>query len=349
MKHMNKLSALLMLVLSVFLLGACGFGDMEENSQQIDPPQVDYVDEDETLTGENDNVDENLEMTWRELYLIDKNGYVVPQTLQVPMSLEVAKQSLEYLVKDGPVTNMLPNGFAAVLPAGTEINGINIQDGTATVDFSAEFTNYSPEEETRILHAITWTLTQFESIDNVTLQINGETQEVMPVNGTPINGTMSRNDGINYEFGNGVDIVNSKPITLYFLAQSNNEYYYVPVTRRVDLNKNDIVATVEELIAGPMYNSPLLTDMNPDVAMLTNPMYENGTLTLNFNESVLGDSEGTAISEYVLQTLVLSLTELSGVEDVAIMVNGSTEVMMGSGELLVEPVSRPVNVNKVKY
>ncbi|OZM57896.1 hypothetical protein CIB95_05940 [Lottiidibacillus patelloidae] len=349
MIHANKLSAFLMLVISVFLLGACGFGDMNENAQQIDPPQVDYVDQDDSLTGTNDSVDENIEMTWRELYLFDKNGYVVPQTLQVPKSLEVAKQSLEYLVKDGPVTNMLPNGFEAVLPAGTEINGINVVDGTATVDFSAEFTNYSPEQEMKILQAITWTLTQFETIENVKLQINGENQEVMPVNGTPINGAMSRADGINFEYGNGVDIVNSKSITLYFLGQANDEYYYVPVTRRVDLNKNDIVATVEELISGPMYYSPLFTDLKHDVTLLSNPIYENGTLTLNFNESVLGDNEGTAISEYVLQSLVLSLTELKGVEQVAVMVNGNTEIMMATGEMLAEPVSRPINVNKVKY
>lgn len=59
----------------------------------------------------------------RELYLVDKNGYVVPQTLAVPTSKanEVMQQTLEYLVKDGPVTNLLPNGFRAVIPANTSM------------------------------------------------------------------------------------------------------------------------------------------------------------------------------------------------------------------------------------
>jgi germination protein M len=347
-KQLYKWKGFLILAITVLLLAACGSDEEKEVANEIDPPQVDYVDSD-TDTEVNANVDEEVEMTWRELYLFDKNGYVVPQTLQVPKTLEVAKQSLEYLVQGGPITNLLPNGFGAVLPEGTEVNGIDVNNGVATVDFSAEFSSYSAEQEMKILQAITWTLTQFESIQEVELQINGESLDAMPVNGTPINGTMSRNDGINYEFASGTDIVNSKPVTLYFLAHSNESYYYVPVTRHVNFEKDNIVATVEELISGPMHYTPLLTDFRPDVSMLSHPIYENGVLTLNFNEAVLGDEEGTAISEYVLQSLVLSLTELDGIEQIAVMVNGSTEVMMATGEMIAEPVSRPINVNKVKY
>ena len=69
-----------------------------------------------------------------ELYLIDKNGYVVPQTLELPKSEGVAKQALEYLVKDGPVTEILPNGFRAVIPTDTQMS-VKIDEGVAVVDF----------------------------------------------------------------------------------------------------------------------------------------------------------------------------------------------------------------------
>ena len=107
-----------------------------------------------------------------ELYLIDKNGLVVPQTLELPKTESVAKQALEYLVKNGPVTEMLPNGFQAVLPADTKIS-VNVKDKVATVDFSNEFKNYQAEDELKILQSITWTLTQFDSIEKVKLQMNG--------------------------------------------------------------------------------------------------------------------------------------------------------------------------------
>ena len=52
---------------------------------------------------------------------------VVPQTFELPKTESAAKQALEYIVKDGPVSEILPNGFQAVLPAGTEIIGVNFK------------------------------------------------------------------------------------------------------------------------------------------------------------------------------------------------------------------------------
>src|SRR5690625_1962986 len=110
---------------------------------------------------------------------------VVPQTLSIPKdeSKAVAKQVLTYLIKDGPVTNYLPSGFQAVIPANTEINGINLkEDGTLIVDVTEDFANYDPEDELNIIEAITYSLTQFESVKRIKLRINGEELTEMPVN-----------------------------------------------------------------------------------------------------------------------------------------------------------------------
>ena len=152
-----------------------------------------------------------------ELYLFDKNGYVVPQTLSLPKTDSVAKQALEYLVQNGPVTDILPNGFKAVLPADTKVT-VNVKDKVATVDFSNEFKNYKPEDEIGILQSVTWTLTQFDSIDKVKLQMNGYQLEEMPVNGTPMGDELTRNDGINLDVSDSGDITNTKPVTVYYVG-----------------------------------------------------------------------------------------------------------------------------------
>src|SRR5690606_31953708 len=107
---------------------------------------------------ENGEQDEGLEIVEseetvvRELYLLDASGMVVPQTLELPRTESAAKQAAEYLVIDGPVTELLPNGFQAVLPAGTEILGVNLEeDGTLIVDVSEDFKNYEAEDELKIL------------------------------------------------------------------------------------------------------------------------------------------------------------------------------------------------------
>src|SRR5699024_11176395 len=91
-----------------------------------------------------------------------------------------------------------PNGFQAVLPAETEIIGVNLDDeGTLTVDVSEEFTGYDASEELQILQAMTHTLIQFDSVERIKLWINGEVQTEMPVGGTPISEGYSKSNGIN--------------------------------------------------------------------------------------------------------------------------------------------------------
>ncbi|MBM7096542.1 GerMN domain-containing protein [Bacillus sp. H-16] len=290
------------------------------------------------------------ETAMRELYLMDRNGMVTPQTFALPDSNQDLEQSLSYLVKDGPVTELLPNGFQAVLPAGTEVLEAEVTgDGTAVIDFSPDFTDYRPEDELRILQAVTWTVTQFENVDRVQIKIAGEEQQVMPQNGTPIAEGYSRIHGINLETGAVSDLSNTKAVTVYFLSQHEDQTYYVPVTRRVPANADTYTAVVDELLKGPDMLTSLLTDFRNEVALVEEPKFRNGTVTLNFNEGVLTQLEGTAVSEHVVNMLVLSLTEQEEVEQVSIEVNDNDELMVSSGAALTEPVTRPGTVNTGKY
>ncbi len=337
------------------VLTGCAIGGEQavRQMEETAPQEVTYVDEEainqETST---EQVDQGAETpvaedtVQRELYLLDKNGLVVPQTVTVPKTVEVAKQALEYLVDGGPITEMLPNGFRAVLPAGTMINGVNLKDDTIVVDFSKEFENYNAEDEMKILQAITYTLTQFENIKKVKIQINGYDQTNMPVNGTPINEGTSRANGINFDNGDVVDVVNSKAVTLYFLGQNGDNTYFVPVTKRIAKNENNsYAAIVKELIKGPNASSGLYTELHDDIALLEEPTYKNGVVTLNFNEGILSSLQGTALSQNILNELVFSLTEQQGVESVAIKVNGEEKLINESGQEISAPVSRPKSVN----
>jgi germination protein M len=280
-----------------------------------------------------------------ELYLIDKNGYVVPQTLELPKTTSVAKQALEYLVANGPVTDLLPNDFRAVLPEDTQVS-VNIKDGVAVVDFSKEFANYQKEDEQKILQSVTWTLTQFDSVEKVKLQMNGHALTEMPVDGTPISDNLSRSTGINIDTSGVLDITNTKPVTVYYIGGEEDSYYYVPVTRRVDTSEKDnITAIINQLVEGPDSKSNLVSEFMPDVKLLEAPKREDGKVTLNFNESIYGSFEEKVISQNLLNALVLSLTEQKGIESVAVTVNGKADLVDDKGKELTEPVTRPEKVN----
>ncbi len=351
MSKIRKVTVTTLILASSVWLAGCGLFEGGEKNQ-IDPPKdVTLVDDQSAL--EEVNTDEKAaegdkkaieSRVKTELYLIDKNGYVVPQTLELPKSEGVAKQALEYLVKDGPVAEILPNGFRAVIPADTQMS-VKIDEGVAVVDFSKEFKNYQKEDEQKILQAITWTLTQFDSVDKVQLRINGKDLKEMPVNGTPISNGLSRASGINLDTGDVVDITNTKAITVYYVGGETGNYYYVPVTRRVSENEDNITAAIRELVKGPTLSSKLLTDFVPDVALLDTPTVVDGKATVNFNESILGSFKEKKISQSTLNALVLSLTEQPGIEGVEVQVNGSAELLNENGKPLSEPVVRPEKVN----
>ncbi|MFF2447755.1 GerMN domain-containing protein [Neobacillus sp. NPDC058068] len=343
----NKAKILGVTVLSsTVMLSGCGlFGG--ETKKKIDPPKTVAVGDKkaskETAAKEKGQVENTVKT---ELYLIDKNGYVVPQTLNLPKTTSVAKQALEYLVANGAVSNMLPNHFRAVLPEDTVPTVDISKDGVATVDFSKEFKNYQPEDEMKILQSVTWTLTQFNNINSVKLKMNGHELTEMPVNGTPISEYLSRASGINLDTTDVVDITNTKPLTVYYVGGEENSYYFVPVTRRVsNKEKDNYVAVVNQLIKGPSGKSPLVSEFMSDVKLLEAPKYADGTVTLNFNKNIFGGIEDKEISQSLLDALVLSLTEQNGVEKVAVQVDGKADIKNDKGKKLSEPVTRPEKVN----
>lgn len=339
----NKATTLVTAVFaSSVLLSGCGLFS-NEVAKKIDPPKsVTIVD---NKAGKDTNANKTQGSVKTELYLIDKNGYVVPKTLALPKTTSLAKQALEYLVTNGPVSEMLPNGFRAVIPADTTLS-VAIKDGVATVDFSKEFKNYLPADEMKILQSITWTLTQFDTIKQVKLQMSGHELTAMPVKGTPISENLSRASGINIDTADVTDITNTRPVTVYYIGGNEGSYYYVPVTRRIsNSEKDNITAIVNELIQGPSDNSNLVSEFMPDVKLLEAPKVESGKVTLDFNENIYGSFKKNVISQNLLDELVLSLTEQIGVKQVAVTVKGKADLVKEDGKKLTAPVTRPEKVN----
>ncbi|MFD1706303.1 GerMN domain-containing protein [Siminovitchia sediminis] len=370
-----KIAAVAVILAASAFISGCGL--FEKEKEKLDPPQdVTYLKEGENLETTTDETapeeesaeqeaapekegadqetagegEEQAGTVMRDLYLIDRNGMVVSQTLPLPASDSAAKQALEYLVADGPVTEMLPNGFRTVLPAGTTVD-VDIKDGKAIVDFSEEFATYDGNDEKRILEAVTWTLTQFDSVETVELRMNGHVLEEMPVNGTPISKEgLSRADGINLVDTDTADITNTRPLTVYYLSQAGDDVYYVPVTQRISNNiEDDVEAVVHELAEGPGLTAGLVSGLSGDVSLLEPPTIKDGVVTLNFNESILGSDEQNIITDAALQSLVLSLTEQEGIESVSVQVDGKTELANEKGEPLTAPVTRPEKVNTGSY
>lgn len=103
--------------------------------------------------------------------------YLVREVHQVDKTTEVAQAALNELIGGTPATVCA----ARVLPPDTRILGINIDQGLATVDFSAEVlkANVGSSGEALGIASIVNTLTEFPTIKKVAFMVDGSKEKGM--------------------------------------------------------------------------------------------------------------------------------------------------------------------------
>lgn len=81
-------------------------------------------------------------------------------------------------------------GMVSAIPAGTEVLGIDIAGGVATIDLSSEFeaTGLGTAGETGLVAQVVFTLTQFPTVDSVDIRIDGEARDAILSHGLEATG-----------------------------------------------------------------------------------------------------------------------------------------------------------------
>lgn len=116
---------------------------------------------------------ENTDKIEVKLYFPDKQAeklHLEKRTLDV-VGMAVGRASVNALI-DGPKTNLSP-----AMPNGTRLLNIYIKNGTGFVDFSDEFIKNHPGGSTgerMTLYSIVNTLTEYRSIDDVQILVEGK-------------------------------------------------------------------------------------------------------------------------------------------------------------------------------
>ena len=84
-----------------------------------------------------------------------------------------------------------------------------------------------------MIEAIVYTLTSIDEVKKIILYVDGDILNKLPQTGKNLPSTLDRTFGINKEY----DITSMKDIedvTIYYINKYNNDYYYVPVTKYVN-------------------------------------------------------------------------------------------------------------------
>lgn len=206
---------LMIIILMAILLSGCNLIDQLQSWKNGNDPNEQQSEEqqDNTATIEqagdeanpNDNqgnnntsnTNQNASVSNQEtreviLYFSDAEGqYLQAEKRNIPKTESIARQTIEELINGPQDPDLLPT-----IPSGTILEDINIRDGLCTVDFSSELCdNYSGglQDEELTVYSIVNTLTQFSTINEVRIWVDG--QEIESIAGhVDVSEAIARNE-----------------------------------------------------------------------------------------------------------------------------------------------------------
>lgn len=256
----------------------------------------------------------------RSVYLMDKYNYV--SKLKVPIYeddiLEMVKEKINYLIIGSESENKIPNGFRGIIPINTKILDIKLNDNILEINFSKEFLNTNKNDEEHMVEAIIYTITEFEKIKGVKINVEGKQLLELPINKKKIPEILNRSFGINkiYDFDS---LNNLNQTTIYYVNKINNNTYYTPVTKINNDSRDKVTLVIEELKSNIIYQSNLSSYLSAS-AVLDKYEIEGDKIILLFNDKIF-DTDSKNILEEVEYTISMSLMDNLGVKEVIFRVN----------------------------
>ena len=254
------------------------------------------------------------------IFLLDKNGYISLTNIEVKSTHTegLAKELATYLIK-GESEN-IPSGFKAIIPPDTRVLSVATDDnGLLKIDFSKEIFDVAKEYEEKMTEAITYTLTSIKGINKVIIYVEGDVLTKLPKTKINLPSTLDRTFGVNkeYEF---TSLNNINDVTVYYVNENNGNYYYVPVTKYLndDRDKADIV--IDELSSNFNYNRNLKSFLNSE-AKLQGFNLKNNVLNLAFNSYIYDTTVDNSIADEVKEVIELSMIDNYDIKQVVFTVD----------------------------
>jgi len=270
----------------------------------------------------NQNLEYNdLQATTNSIYLLDNYSYLGKTEVVInSTTLEnKIKELVEVLISGGSGENKIPNGFKSILPSETKILSVKYENGLVKIDFSKELLEINKDLEEKMVEALIYTITSIDGVDKIIIYVEGNILSKLPQTGIVLPSTLDRNFGVNktYDF---TKTSNINQVTVYYLNKHNNNYYYVPVTKYLNDDRDKIKIIIDELTTSNTYNTNLISYLNSNIELLAIEEQPD-ILELTFNSYIFSDIETKDILEEVIYTICLSIKDNYDAKEVVINVD----------------------------
>ena len=250
-------------------------------------------------------------------YLLTNHGYLGRTEVFVSSDVSVerkARELLEVLIQGGSGESRIPSGFQALIPSDTKIIGITFEDDILKVNFSKELLEGKEEIEEKIIESIVYTLTSIKEVSKVLIYVDGNVLSRLPKSGIYLPPILDRHFGINksYEFSS---LSHLNQVTIYYIDKYNEDYYYVPVTKYVNDEREKIKIIIDEMTSQSAAETNLMSFLNSHTKLLQVEQMED-SLDLVFNNYLFEDLEKKNVLEEVIYTISLSVKDNYDVKEV---------------------------------
>lgn len=222
-------------------------------------------------------------------------------------TVDKAYELLDVLIAGGAGESLIPSGFRSILPSETNVISVEYENGTIKVNFSKELLDIDEQEEVSMIEAIVYTLTSIDDVNDVIIYVDGEQLTRLPKTSVLLPTCLNRDFGINKEY-DITSLSNINHVTVYYIDKYNDDYYYVPVTKYVNDDRDKIKIIIDDLSSSKNYNTDLMSFLNSN-AKLLNVQKENDIMELTFNNYILNDFDDQDILEEVIYTICLSVKD----------------------------------------
>ncbi len=241
---------------------------------------------------------------------------------------DVAEIVLKELLK-GPSDSSLK----AVIPDGTKLKDVDVEDGIALVNFSKDYYNNDAATELLARFSVVNTLCEISGIQKIKIFVDGV--ELINSTGSPV-GAIGKSD-----IADDSTTENTQMVKLYF---SNKDATSLVCERRnialVDNNLEKSIVT--ELIKGPV--DPKLNATIPTGTNVLSIETKEGICFVNLSDEFVSKHSGGSSAEVMtIYSVVNSLTELENVYKVQFLVGGK-KLDVYKHMMLSEPFERDETV-----
>ena len=245
----------------------------------------------------------------------DSDGDLIPVSvnLHTQMELEEEIRNRIDLMKSHDMTRY---GLEPIFSEDLQVQSVQLKDHVLTLNFNDEL--YSQQSALDILEALTFTMTDYDDVNQLRIQIEGQNVSYLPNSTIPLT-SLTKDLGLNNFEETSTLLHQTIPVMVYNQKVINQYSYYVPTTVRIDENEplKQQVQTILSYVQSKIH--------------LIDAKLDQGLLTVELDSNILLDNE--KIDQTLEELIVLSLSSLKDVEDVEIKINGDDVTTKKSSQI----------------